>query len=163
MNLMAALKQVIYTQVSAECLTMRNAKTGGLVSEVAQLAIAHGAPRNILGVGAQARHAAAFTPSDLVKPFAHPRSLVSDFSAGEQLLKAFLKRVRSTSLFAASPTMVVHLLGEPAGGFTQVEVRAFREMALGAGAAQVHVWQGCVLTDQQLLTGTFPSSGTLLA
>jgi len=51
----------------------------------------------------------------------------------------------------------MHPLGEPAGGFTQVEARAFHEMALGAGAAKAMVWRGRNLSDQELLSGQFPS------
>jgi rod shape-determining protein MreB len=50
-----------------------------------------------------------------------------------------------------TPRVVIHPLGNPAGGFTQIERRAFREMALGAGASIVHVWTGRPLTDQELL------------
>jgi rod shape-determining protein MreB len=57
----------------------------------------------------------------------------------------------------------MHLLGNPAGGFTQVEIRAFHEMAIGAGAGEVKVWQGRALTDQELLSGTFPADGKLLS
>ena len=70
----------------------------------------------------------------LAKPFAHPRSLVSDFTAGEQLLKEMIYRCLGRSLFSIAPAVILHLIGDPEGGFTQVEIRAFREMVLACGA-----------------------------
>ena len=57
----------------------------------------------------------------------------------------------------------LHPQGDPAGGFTQVEIRAFHEMALGAGASEAVVWQGRSLTDQELLARDFPSGGQRLS
>jgi len=57
----------------------------------------------------------------------------------------------------------MHPMGDPAGGFTQVEIRALHEMALGAGASQVKVWQGRPLTDQELMSRQFPSDGRVLS
>ena len=56
----------------------------------------------------------------------------------------------------------MHLLGDPLGGFTQVELRAFREMAWGAGAVDVVMWLGAALTDVQLLKGDFPAVGKIV-
>ena len=77
-----------------------------------------------------------------MNPFAHSRSLVSDFTVAEQLIKVFVRRLLGRHLLTPSPRIVIHLLGDPESGFTQVERRAFREMALGAGASSVVVWSG---------------------
>ena len=97
----------------------------------------------------------------IINPFAHPRTLVSDFTVAEQLLKIMVSRLLGSSLFAVSPKVILHPLGDPAGGFTQVELRAFREMAHGAGASQVVVWTGRVLTDQEILSGVYPKEGSV--
>jgi rod shape-determining protein MreB len=98
----------------------------------------------------------------VLNPFSHPRSLMSDFVMGEQLLKALVKKLPKSHAFAASPRVLFHLQGDPAGGFTQVEIRAFREMALGAGASEVTLWQGQDLTDGQVLSRDYPSTGRVL-
>lgn len=154
---------IIYVQVSPERLTVRNAKTAETISEVPEVAISYSQKERIVGVGSEARSHEATPSVKVVNPFAHPRSLVSDFTAGEQLLKAFLLRLLRPSLFAIAPKIVLHPLGNPPGGFTQIEIRAFREMALGAGASQVVVWQGQGLSDQELLSGKFPSGGQVLS
>lgn len=160
--MLSFLIPIVYIQVSPGLLTVRSVKTGAVVSEVPELVVAHGPKPKHVAAGAEARRQGGGA-SQVVNPFAHPRSLVSDFAAGEQLLKAFLNRVCKRSLLAASPRVVLHLLGDPAGGFTEVEIRAFQEMALGAGAFKVAIWQGRALTDRELLSGQFPHDGRVLA
>ncbi len=150
----------IYIQLSPQRLTVRNVKSGESWSEVPEVAISTAKPARILDIGASARLQSGAT---IVNPFAHPRSLVSDFNVAEQLLKVLLRRLLKRSFFAPSPKLVMHPLGEPEGGFTQVEIRAFHEMALGAGAFSVIVWEGRPLSDQELLSGKFSGGGRVLA
>ncbi len=156
--MLSALKPIIYIQISPELLTLKNVKTGASIAEVPELAIS-GPPAKILGVGPQARLAVASQPAEVVNPFAHPRTLVSDFTVAEQLIKHQMRRLLGNSLLSISPRVVIHPLGSPAGGFTQVERRAFHEMAIGAGASEAHVWTGRQLTDQELLSAKPPASG----
>jgi rod shape-determining protein MreB len=155
-RIFASLSSVIYCQLSPEKITIRNVKSGETISEVPEMAIS-ASPKKILAVGAEARRAAANQPADVINPFAHPRSMVSDFTVAEQLLKHYLRRFRGNSFLSFAPVVVIHPLGNPAGGFTQVENRAFREMAIGAGASEVTVWNGRNLTDQEVLSKRFPS------
>lgn len=161
--MLASLMPTVYVQVSPERLTVRNARTGEAISEVPEVAIADDPKPRIVGVGTGARLHKSAPSVKIINPFAHPRSLVSDFTVAEQLLKAFLRRLQGRSIFALSPKLVMHPLGDPAGGYTQVEIRAFHEMALGAGASRVVVWQGRGLSDQELLSGKFPSGGQVLS
>lgn len=163
MTLFSSLIPTIYVQVSPERLIVRNAKTGKTISEVPEIAIEHHPKQKIVGIGNEA-HAYKSTPSVKVSnPFAHPRTLLSDFTSGEQLLKAFLRRLQGNSIFAVSPRVVIHPMGDPLGGFTQIEIRALHEMAMGAGASQVVVWQGRGLSDQELLSRKFPGTGQVLS
>lgn len=161
--MLTSLIPLFYVQISPELLTVRNAKTGETVSEVPEIAIANTPKPNIVGIGSEAGLHRSAPTVKVINPFAHPRSMVSDFAVGEQLLKAFLRRLIGNSIFAVSPRVVMHLMGEPAGGFTQVEIRAFHEMAIGAGASKVVIWQGQGLSDQELLSGEFPSGGQVLS
>lgn len=157
--MLSALTPLIYVQISPERLTLRNPKSGQTLSEVPELAISLPPQRRITAVGAQARLAAASEPADIVNPFAHPRSLISDFTVAEQLLKHQLKAMHARSWLAASPHIVIHPLGEPEGGFTQVELRALRELASAAGASKVNVWTGRALTDEELMARRAPAGG----
>ena len=64
---------------------------------------------------------------------------------------------------ALAPRVLMHPVGEPVGGLTQVEIRALQEMARGAGAHGVTVWQGPLLTDEQVLARQYPAAGQVLA
>jgi rod shape-determining protein MreB and related proteins len=154
---------ILYVQVSPERLTVRNPKTGDSVSEVAEVAISSAPKAKLAGVGKDARVAMLDPSVKLIRPFAHPRSLISDFTVADQLLKAFMRRMPGQSFFKVAPMVVIHPQGEPEGGFTQVEIRAFHELALGTGASVAKVWQGRDLTDQELLSGSFPSDGQILS
>lgn len=159
-HMLSLFKPSLYIQISPERVTVVNVKSGASISEVPELAITtNGGKRVILAVGSQARLAAASASQSAtwINPFGHPRTLVGDFTTGQQVLKMLVRQVLgSSSLPSLAPTVVIHPLGSPAGGFTEVETRAFREMALGTGASQVFVWTGRVLTNDEVASRAFP-------
>src|SRR4051812_24484747 len=82
---------VLYVQISPELLCIRNVRTGQSICEVPELALSEGPKPQVLGIGAQARLAAQGRAAKVVNPFAHPRSLISDFTVSELLLKTFVR------------------------------------------------------------------------
>lgn len=58
------------------------------------------------------------------------------------LPKTFIKR---------SPAVLIHPLEMTENGLCQVEVKILRELALGAGAYKVEVWEGEELTPSQVV------------
>ena len=151
---------LVYIQISPHLLTLKNLKSGLEISEVAEIALSlPPKPKVILGAGAEARLASASEPAQLIQPFAHPRSLVSDFASAEALIRLQLQRVLGKGWLRVAPSVVMHPLGNPDGGFTQVELRAFREMALGAGASTARVWTGRPLANHELLSDQAALSG----
>jgi hypothetical protein len=68
--------------------------------------------------------------------FSHPRTLMGDFTAVESAMKEALAKLGLKGIFTRAPVVLTHLLPEAEGGYTNVELRAFREAVLGAGAAQ---------------------------
>ncbi|WFP50941.1 hypothetical protein PL263_02665 [Methylomonas sp. EFPC3] len=64
--------------------------------------------------------------------------------------------------FVARPHVVLHPLVMLEGGLTQIEIRAFAELASMAGASKAYVWQGPRLTTEQLGKRSFPEDGRLL-
>lgn len=140
--MLSFLKPVVYIQISPERLMVRNAKSGETISETPALPLPDGS---------------------IVNPFSHPRTLVSDFTGGQQLVSTLLRRLGGSSVFRVAPSVVMHPLGDPAGGYTQIEIRALHEMALGGGASEAIVWVGRPLTDQELLAREFPSDGQVLS
>lgn len=152
------LQAVFYVQISPDRLVVRNVNTGESIAEVPEVALSLGSKRRLLAVGLNARVVAAEQAAELVNPFAHPRTLVSDFSTADLLLKHQVRKLQGKSFFAPLPRIVIHPMGSPDGGFTQVERRAFRELAMGAGATRVNVWSGRALSDQEVLAGQAPQA-----
>lgn len=160
--MLSRLSPLLYVKISPERLTVRDVKTGIEKAEVPQIAIGRQAGKaTVLAVGNQARAAAMSQAAEVLNPFGHPRTLVGDFTAGEQLLKAFLKEFMGTRFLPVAPRVLMHPLGNPEGGFTQIERRALREMALGAGASQVYLWVGREFSDAEILAPQFLSSPEL--
>ena len=86
----------------------------------------------------------------VINPFSHPRVLFSDFMVGEKLLQYALRETLSNKAFTPAPRLVVHPMEKTEGGLTMIEVRAFKELALGAGATDAVVYQGRVLSTQEI-------------
>jgi rod shape-determining protein MreB and related proteins len=113
----------------------------------------------ISAIGAAARE----TGDDLINPFDHPRVLVADFVLGEKLLQHGFQMV-SCGFFVVpgikwtpSPTVVIHVLEELEGGISQIESRALMEMAHGASAREVHIWNASELSDAEIKNGFYKS------
>jgi rod shape-determining protein MreB len=163
-RLRSLFNRILYIQLSPQRLVVRDPRSGQTFDEAPEIAIARAAKgkARIVGIGAQARQHAAEPDVVIVNPFAHPRSLVSDFIVAEQLLKQVVRRMAAGMLFAASPDIVIHPQGDPEGGFTQVELRALKELGMAAGGHAVRIWRGPALSDEDLLARRFPASGQLL-
>ena len=63
--------------------------------------------------------------------------VISDFTITELMLKHFIRQVLKTGLFRRSPRIIISV---PSGS-TQVERRAIRESAIGAGASEAHLME----------------------
>jgi rod shape-determining protein MreB len=152
----------VYVTLQPDRLSVRDVSSGRNVTEPPLAAISREPKKRLLGVGEAARLAAATQSADLMNPFKHPRTLLSDFTLAQVVLKEFMKKLFEGRLFAASPIMVLHPRVDPEGGFTQIEIRALRELAIGVGASKVFVWHGRELTNDELLNLKFGSGGEVL-
>ncbi|MES2412906.1 MAG: rod shape-determining protein MreB [Pseudomonadota bacterium] len=152
----------LYIRLSPFRLSIRNVKTGLSLSEVPEIALSRGPNPRILDIGEKATLHRSSKTAMVLNPFSHPRSLMSDFSTGKLMLKAFVRKLNKRSRFRLAHRMVLHPQGEPSGGFTQVEIKAFHDLGRHLGASSVVVWQGPELTDQQILTRRYPTTGQIL-
>jgi rod shape-determining protein MreB len=86
-------------------------------------------------VGLAAKQMLGRTPGNInaIRPMKD--GVIADFTVTEQMLKHFIKKVHNTRLFKPSPRMIICV---PCGS-TQVERRAIRESAIGAGASRVYL------------------------
>jgi len=89
--------------------------------------------RTIAAVGSEAKQMLGRVPGNIEAIRPMKDGVIADFTVTEQMLKQFIKMVHESRLFSPSPRIIICV---PCGS-TQVERRAIRESALGAGAAQV--------------------------
>ena len=99
-----------------------------------------------------------------VTPFDHPRLLLADFDAAEQFLRHGIRQILRAKWFRPSPMICIHPVGKIDGGVAPLEERAFRDIALLAGARKVVFNEGAQLAPQQvnrlLEEGQQSSAGT---
>jgi len=91
------------------------------------------AKRSVLAVGNEAKAMIGRVPSGLEAIRPMKDGVIADFTVTELMIKYFIKKIYSNSILRPSPRIVICV---PCGS-TQVERRAIRESALGAGASQV--------------------------
>jgi rod shape-determining protein MreB len=93
------------------------------------------AKKTIQAVGREAKLMLGKTPGNIVAIRPMKDGVIADFTVTEQMLKQFIKKVHDNKLFSPSPRIIICV---PCGS-TQVERRAIRESAIGAGAGQVYL------------------------
>ena len=86
-------------------------------------------------VGLAAKQMLGRTPGNITAIRPMKDGVIADFTVTEQMLKHFIRKVHNTRFFKPSPRMIICV---PCGS-TQVERRAIRESAIGAGASSVYL------------------------
>jgi rod shape-determining protein MreB len=112
---------------------------GVVLDEPSVVAIRHeGGPRGrktFSAVGREAKAMLGKVPGNITAIRPMRDGVIADFTVTEQMLKQFIKMVHPRSVLKPSPRIIICV---PSGS-TQVERRAIRESALGAGAREVHL------------------------
>jgi rod shape-determining protein MreB len=93
------------------------------------------AKKTIQAVGMAAKQMLGRNPGSITVIRPMKDGVIADFTVTEQMLKQFIKKVHDSRLFSPSPRIIICV---PCGS-TQVERRAIRESALGAGASHVYL------------------------
>jgi len=75
------------------------------------------------------------TPGNITAIRPMKDGVIADFIITEQMIKQFIKRVHRSKFFSPSPRIIICV---PCGS-TQVERRAIRDAAIGAGASRVYL------------------------
>ncbi|QLH43708.1 MAG: rod shape-determining protein [Coxiellaceae bacterium] len=89
----------------------------------------------VVAVGLEARRMLGRTPGNIVATRPLKDGVIADFYITEKMLQYFIHKVHENKWFRPSPRVLVSV---PCGS-TQVERRAIRESALGAGARSVYL------------------------
>ncbi|EDM65926.1 rod shape-determining protein MreB, partial [Moritella sp. PE36] len=92
-----------------------------------------GANKSVAAVGTAAKQMLGRTPGNIAAIRPMKDGVIADFYVTEKMLQHFIKQVHDNNFFRPSPRVLVCV---PCGS-TQVERRAIRESAQGAGAREV--------------------------
>src|SRR5918911_5075058 len=88
---------------------------------------------NVLAVGWEAKRMLGRTPGNIVTIRPMKDGVIADFTMAEEMLQAFIRKVHKARFLRPSPRVLICV---PYGS-TQVERRAIKESAEGAGARDV--------------------------
>ncbi len=91
--------------------------------------------RTVEAVGAEAKNMLGRTPGNITAIRPLKDGVIADFTVTEKMLQHFIRKAHHTRYFRPSPRVLICV---PYGS-TQVERRAIRESAEGAGARKVHL------------------------
>lgn len=93
----------------------------------------HAGQTSILAVGSEAKRMLGRTPGDITAMRPLKDGVIADFHVTEKMLQHFIRKVHKNRFLKPSPRVLICV---PCGS-TQVERRAIRESAYGAGAREV--------------------------
>ena len=93
------------------------------------------AETTVIAVGQEAKNMLGRTPGTIEAIRPMKDGVIADFSITEKMLQFFMKKVLKSSFFSPSPKVLICV---PCGA-TQVERRAIKESAVGAGARDVYL------------------------
>jgi rod shape-determining protein MreB len=114
-------------------------RQGIVLNEPSVVAIRHergpGGAKTIAAVGNDAKRMLGRTPGHITAIRPMRDGVIADFTVTEKMLQHFIHKVHANRFLRPSPRVLV---GVPSGS-TQVERRAIRESAAGAGAREVYL------------------------
>jgi len=140
-NILDKFGIVLYVQIWERRIKVTDITTQKVFDEKALVAVRNeNGKKSIEAVGNSATLVSNENIS-VSEPFSHERLLLSSFSLAEILLRYIFKTLIKRRTFVGLK-VVIHPMEKIEGGLGQIEIRAFRELAIGAGARDVKVHQG---------------------
>ncbi|MDZ7924292.1 MAG: rod shape-determining protein [Marinagarivorans sp.] len=135
---------IVYIQIWGNRLKVVDVKSGNEFDQPPFIALEKNKKGQFVvkAVGAEAKALINNPQYEVTNPFAHPRQLIANFGYAEKILLHALQQVFKGNIFAPSPRAVIHPMQKTEGGLTEIEIRAFRELGLGAGAREVVIYLG---------------------
>jgi rod shape-determining protein MreB and related proteins len=142
MSMLKTIRGLVSTDLSIDLGTANTLiykrGEGIVLNEPSVVAVRHEAngQSRVVAVGTEAKRMLGRTPSNIsaIRPLKD--GVIADFSITEKMLQFFIQKVHNSRYFLRPSPRV--LVGVPCGS-TQVERRAIRESALGAGAREVYL------------------------
>ena len=143
-KLFAIYKTTIYIQIWENRVKAVVVNTGEVFDEPPLVAIKTNAKgqKIITSVGSGARQDGINDATVVVNPFSHPRTLLSDFEVAEKFMQHVMSTLLGKRFLPPTPHVIIHPMEKTEGGLNMIEERALRELALGAGAREVIIYEG---------------------
>ncbi len=155
-KLVSKYSNIFYVQIWERKLKITESSSGHIVEEAPLLAVrTENDGKKIIAAAGNMAKLEAGPNISVVNPFSHPRMLLSDFTMGEKLLVYFFKKMSKGTLLAIRPVVVIHPMEKIEGGLTEIERRAFQELATAAGARETVVHEGTEIPLYKLKEGNF--------
>lgn len=134
---------VLYVQIWERRLKITECATGKVYDDVPLMALQTLASgkQHILAIG---KEAAGLADANVVtiNPFSHPRTLLADFYVAEKILQHAFSTFARSRFLRVRPKTILQPMEKAEGGLNAIECRAFRELAMGAGAIAVTLYLG---------------------
>ncbi|MCJ8169797.1 rod shape-determining protein [Atopomonas sediminilitoris] len=148
-HLLSHLNTTLYLQIWPDKIVLRNLTNNAVLEDEAVLVVDNSqAKARIVGFGHAARQKAA-AHHTVISPFSHPRTLLSNFSHAETLFKLAVQAIYPKGFLKSPPFLIIHPMANTEGGLTQIERRCLRELTLCAGAKDMMLYQGEVLSAER--------------
>ncbi len=141
------LSPVFYIQIWENRIKATEITSGNTYDEKPFIAIKKNSKgeKIVTAIGSSAELLKNELNTKVINPFSHPRTLFSNFEAAEKILQHIIHTLSKHKFLTPSPLTVIHPMEKLEGGLTQIEHRAFQELALGAGSRESLVYQGSEL------------------
>lgn len=136
----------LYVQIWEKRIRATDIDSGKIFDESPLLALEKKGRREVVVAAGNRASSVSGGNVRVINPFSHPRLLLRNFVAAEKLLQHIFRELLGDKLLGPSPVVVLHPMQKTQGGLTEIEIRAFRELGLGAGARESLVYQGEELT-----------------
>lgn len=134
----------VYVRISEDRLRVHQLENESVFDQRPFIALDASNPRKVTikAIGDEAYALRADRQFTVSNPFSHPRLLVGNFGNAERVLSHAIRAVHQAQFIPPSPVVIMHPLEKLEGGLTDIECRVFRELALGAGAREMHLHVG---------------------
>ncbi|RXJ71966.1 hypothetical protein CS022_18365 [Veronia nyctiphanis] len=145
------VSKVVYVQLWEERLKVIHCGNGKTFDEKPLLALRH-QPKGGRIIAQIGNEAAAFSGDDieLLNPFSHPRTLISDMYSADLVIRHGFSKLRSFRYFVSPYVVVVHPMEKREGGVTKVEKAALETLFKESGAREVLVYEGEALDPENI-------------
>ncbi|WNC68368.1 rod shape-determining protein MreB [Thalassotalea nanhaiensis] len=142
---------VIYVQIWENRIRVVDTKSGKEFDEKPFVLIKENnkGVKVIAAIGNDAEYVTS-SKEESINPFSHPRFLLNNFYVAEKILQHAIYTLIGKFALRPAPTVVIHPMEKLEGGLSQIEDRAFRELAVGAGAYEVIIYTGSPLCTKSI-------------